>query len=109
VRGINLTRESVPDATTLMGFRHLLEANALPQAILEEINNLLKERGLFMKQGIPITALCSTKNEKRERVPDMHQTKKGNQGCFVCKQVASPTLSDAPQTRNRFPLSPTGC
>jgi len=88
--GINLARESVPDATTLMGFRHLLEANELPQAILKEVNSLLKERGLLMNQGTLIDATLiaapsSTKNEKRERDPSMHQTKKGNQWYFGMK------------------------
>src|SRR5450759_3216609 len=54
--GINLTKESVPDATTLMGFRHLVEANELPQAIFKEVNTLLKERGLLMSQGTLIDA-----------------------------------------------------
>ena len=88
--GINLARESVPDATTLMGFRHLLEANELPQAMLKEVNALLKERGLLMNQGTLIDATLiaapsSTKNEKRERDPSMHQTKKGNQWYFGMK------------------------
>ena len=88
--GINLAKESVPDATTLMGFRHLLEVNQLPQAILKEVNSLLKERGLLMSQGTLIDATLiaapsSTKNEKRERDPDMHQAKKGNQWHFGMK------------------------
>ncbi len=88
--GINLAKESVPDATTLMGFRHLLEVNQLPQAILKEVNSLLKERVLLMSQGTLIDATLiaapsSTKNEKRERDPDMHQAKKGNQWHFGMK------------------------
>ena len=88
--GINLAKEAVPDATTLMGFRHLLEANQLPQAILKEVNTLLKERGLLMNQGTLIDATLiaapsSTKNEKHERDPDMHQAKKGNQWHFGMK------------------------
>ena len=45
---INLAKESVPGATILMGFWHLLEANKLPQAIFKEVNALLKEHGLLM-------------------------------------------------------------
>ena len=48
---IDLCKQSVPDATTLMGFRHLLEANDLSQTMLAEINAMLKERGLLMSQG----------------------------------------------------------
>jgi IS5 family transposase len=67
-----------------------LEANQLPQAILKEVNTLLKERGLLMNQGTLIDATLiaapsSTKNEKRERDPDMHQAKKGNQWHFGMK------------------------
>ena len=85
--GINLAKESVPDATTLMGFRHLLEDNQLPGAILKEVNTLLKEKNLLMSQGTLIDATLiaapsSTKNEKHERDPEMHQTKKGNQWHF---------------------------
>ena len=88
--GIDLNVESVPDATTLMGFRHLLEAHALPQALLKEVNALLKERGLLMNQGTLIDATLiaapsSTKNKSHTRDPDMHQVKKGNQWHFGMK------------------------
>jgi IS5 family transposase len=88
--GINLATESVPDATTLMGFRHLLEQNALPGAILKEVNNLLKERNVLMSQGTLIDATLiaapsSTKNEQHARDPQMHSTKKGNQWHFGLK------------------------
>ena len=49
--GIDLSRESVPDSTTLMGFRHLLEANDLTRAMLVELNALLLEQGLLMTEG----------------------------------------------------------
>src|SRR3990167_8640116 len=48
---IDLSQQSVPDATTLMGFRHLLEANDLTQAMLVEVNAMLIERGLLMSKG----------------------------------------------------------
>jgi IS5 family transposase len=87
---IDLSRQSVPDATTLMGFRHLLEANDLPQALLVEVNAMLIERGLLMSQGTLVDATLiaapsSTKNQKHARDPEMHQTKKGNQWHFGLK------------------------
>lgn len=87
---IDLAVESVPDATSLLNFRHLLENNRLPQAMLTEVNALLAERGLLMNRGTLIDATLiaapsSTKNEKRERDPEMHQTKKGNQWYFGMK------------------------
>lgn len=87
---IDLSHESVPDATTLMGFRHLLEAHDLPQAMLVEINAMLIERGLLMSKGslvdaTLIAAPSSTKNQAHARDPEMHQTKKGNQWHFGLK------------------------
>jgi IS5 family transposase len=87
---IDLSRQSVPDATTLMGFRHLLEANDLPQAMLIEVNAMLIERGLLMSQGTLVDATLiaapsSTKNREHARDPEMHQTKKGNTWHFGLK------------------------
>jgi transposase, IS5 family len=88
--GIDLTVSNVPDSTTLMDFRHLLEKNALPQAMLNEVNELLKERGLLMSQGTLIDATLiaapsSTKNKSHQRDPEMHQVKKGNEWHFGMK------------------------
>jgi IS5 family transposase len=87
---IDLSRQSVPDATTLMGFRHLLEANGLPQAMLVEVNAMLIERGLLMSKGTLVDATLiaapnSTKNREHARDPEMHQTKKGNEWHFGLK------------------------
>jgi IS5 family transposase len=87
---IDLSRQSVPDATTLMGFRHLLEANDLTQAMLVEVNAMLIERGLLMSKGTLVDATLiaapsSTKNQEHARDPEMHQTKKGNQWHFGLK------------------------
>lgn len=60
--GIDLAIESVPDATMLLRFRHLLEKYALPQRIFEEINASLTERGLVMREGTIVAAAPSTKN-----------------------------------------------
>ena len=87
---IDLGRQSVPDATTLMGFRHLLEAHELTQAMLAEVNAMLKQRGLLMSQGTLVDATLiaapsSTKNREHSRDAEMHQTKKGNQWYFGLK------------------------
>ena len=73
----------VPDATTLLGFRHLLEEHGLTQKLFAEINAVLSERGAFLREGTIVDATIiaaapSTKNKGKERDPEMHQTKKGN-------------------------------
>jgi IS5 family transposase len=88
--GVNLSVESVPDATTLLHFRHLLEENDLTKGILGEVNALLSERHLFMREGTIVDATIiaaapSTKNARKERDPEMHQTKKGNAWHFGMK------------------------
>jgi IS5 family transposase len=88
--GIDLSVESVPDATTLLHFRHLLEAHALTEKIFLEVGALLAEKKLSMREGTIVDATIiaappSTKNAKRERDPEMHQTKKGNQWHFGLK------------------------
>jgi IS5 family transposase len=88
--GIDLSAESVPDATTLLGFRHLLEEHALGPEIFQEVNAHLSERALLMRAGTIVDATIiaappSTKNAKRERDPEMHQTKKGQEWHFGMK------------------------
>jgi len=88
--GIDLSRESVPDATTLLKFRRLLQDNDLTRTLLDEINAHLTEQGLLMRAGTIVDATIiaapsSTKNEGKTRDPDMHQTKKGNQWFFGMK------------------------
>jgi len=88
--GIDLGSEAVPDATTLLKFRHLLEAHDLGRRIFEEVGALLEERKLLLREGTLmdasiIAAPASTKNRRRERDPAMHQTKKGNQWYFGMK------------------------
>lgn len=77
--------ESVPDATTLPCFRHLLEKHALTQRIFEEVNAHLAEQGLFMREGTIVAAAPSTKNKAKQRDPEMKQTRKGNQWYFGMK------------------------
>ena len=88
--GMSLTRGSLPDETTILNFRHLLERNDLATRLLAEVNAMLGERGLLLRHGTIvdatiISAPSSTKNESGERDPDMHQTKKGNNWRFGMK------------------------
>ncbi|HEY5259562.1 MAG TPA: IS5 family transposase [Rhabdochlamydiaceae bacterium] len=88
--GVDLGGESVPDATTLLKFRHLLEENDLSKAIFEEIGTHLRQKKLLMKEGsivdaTIINAPSSTKNAEGKRDPQMHQTRKGNQWYFGMK------------------------
>jgi IS5 family transposase len=87
---IDLSAEGVPDATTLLNFRHLLETHDLCQGLFTAINADLAARGLLLREGTLVDATLiaapsSTKNAKRERDPEMHQTKKGNQWYFGMK------------------------
>lgn len=88
--GIDLLRERVPDATTLMNFRHLLEAHRLAPRILDRVNAQLEAQGLLLREGTIVDATLvaappSTKNQAQHRDPEMHQTKKGNQWYFGMK------------------------
>jgi transposase, IS5 family len=80
----------LPDESTILRFRHLLEKHNLGQEILATVNMILQRHGLMLKAGTVvdatlISAPSSTKNESGERDPEMHQTKKGNQWYFGMK------------------------
>lgn len=82
--GINFMEEQVPDATTLLKFRHLLEKHSICEALFKDIVGRLDAAGLMMRGGTIvdatiISAPSSTKNKEGQRDPEMHQTKKGNQ------------------------------
>ena len=88
--GIDLGREPVPDATTILKFRHLLEKHDLGQAIFAEVGRLLQARGLRLSAGTIVDATIiaapsSTKNAEQQRDPEMRQTRKGNQWHFGLK------------------------
>lgn len=88
--GIDLGRESAPDATTLLKFRRLLETHELTRTVFDTINRHLTEKGLMLKEGTVVDATIiaapsSTKNQDRNRDPEMHQTKKGNNWHFGMK------------------------
>ena len=88
--GIDLGREPVPDETTVCKFRHLLEEHELGGAMLETVNLHLESRGVRISTGTIVDATIihapsSTKNQRQERDPAMHQTKKGKQWYFGMK------------------------
>ena len=80
----------IPDETTILNFRRLLEENELAQEMLTRVNRYLSRKGLLVKHGsivdaTIIAAPSSTKNADGKRDPEMHQTKKGNQWHFGMK------------------------
>jgi IS5 family transposase len=80
----------LPDESTILRFRHMLEQNDLGMQILAAVNAKLIDRGLLLKTGTVVDATLiaapsSTKNSTGERDPEMHQTKKGNQWHFGMK------------------------
>ncbi|EEW1783900.1 TPA: IS5 family transposase, partial [Escherichia coli] len=85
-----LSLERIPDETTILNFRRLLEKHELAAGILCVNNGYLGDRGLSLRQGTIVDATLihapsSTKNQDGKRDPEMHQTKKGNQYYFGMK------------------------
>ena len=88
--GFGGVTEALPDETTILNFRHLLEKHELTAGLLEEINAHLKDQGLLVSKGSMVDATLihapsSTKNQEQARDPEMHQTKKGKQWYFGMK------------------------
>ena len=88
--GINFLEEDVPDATTLLKFRRLLEKHGLNKLFFEAINRVMVETGHMLKGGSVVDATIinapsSTKNAQKQRDPEMHQTKKGSEWRFGMK------------------------
>jgi len=88
--GIDLGRAPAPDETTILNFRHLLEEHDLGGQMLDAVNLYLASRGIRITTGTIVDATIihapsSTKNEKKERDPEMHQTRKGKQWYFGAK------------------------
>jgi IS5 family transposase len=88
--GLDQGEENLPDESTILRFRHLLEANNLSIQILATVNATLTAKGLLLRSGTVVDATLiaapsSTKNNSGERDPEMHQTKKGNQWHFGMK------------------------
>ncbi len=87
---IDLGRERVPDATTLLNFRHLLEKHGFGAALFARVGELLLANGMKLSGGTIVDATLiaaapSTKNQDKARDPEMHQVKKGNQWHFGMK------------------------
>lgn len=87
---IDFMEEQVPDATTLLKFRHLLEENHLGEEFFKAINRVMEATGHIMHGGTIvdaaiISAPSSIKNVEKKRDPEMHQTKKGNEWKFGMK------------------------
>jgi IS5 family transposase len=88
--GIELVEDDIPDESTILRFRHLLEEHQLTEQIFAEIRTLLEEKRLLLKSGTIVDATIiaapsSTKNAEGKRDPEMHQTKKGKDWHFGMK------------------------
>lgn len=88
--GIDLLAQTVPDESTILHFRHLLESHRLQEHFFEVVNSLLISKGLLMKEGTIVDATIihapsSMKNEEKKRDPEMTQTRKGNMWYFGMK------------------------
>jgi IS5 family transposase len=88
--GIELAEDRVPDESTILRFRHLLEAHDLTEAIFREVRALLEEKRLLLKSGTIVDATIiaappSTKNAEQARDPEMRQTRKGKDWHFGMK------------------------
>ena len=88
--GLSRGIDNIPDETTILNFRHLLERHNLSKAIFDEVKAVLAAKGLLLKEGpvvgaTTIHAPTSTKNSSGSRDPKMRSTKKGNQWYFGMK------------------------
>ncbi len=88
--GVSTDADVIPDETSILNFRRLLEKQKLTELLLTEINTHLCERGLLVGKGTIVDATIinapsSTKNAKKKRDPQMHQTRKGKQWYFGMK------------------------
>src|SRR4051794_28470724 len=87
---LELGRDPIPDETTILNFRHLLEAHELTKTVFEAVAEYLEARGAMLHGGTIVDATLiaaspSTKNEAGKRDPQMHSSKKGNQWYFGMK------------------------
>jgi IS5 family transposase len=109
--GIDLGDEAARDETTICKFRHLMERHNLGDPLFHLVNQCLHEKGLKVNRGTIvdasiITAPASTQNKKKQRDPEMHQTKKGNQWVFGMKARIG-VASRAKLIHHSWPRPPT--
>jgi len=88
--GIELGEDVVPDESTILNFRHLLEEHSLTEGLFQEVKGVLEERGVWIKSGTIVDATIiaaptSTKNQERKRDPEMRSTQKGTTWYFGMK------------------------
>ena len=88
--GLELGRDAIPDETTILNFRHLLERHDLTKAVFAAVAEHLEARGALLRGGTIVDATLiaaspSTKNQTGRRDPEMSQSKKGNQWYFGMK------------------------
>lgn len=88
--GLDAGIDTLPDETTILNFRHLLQTHRLSTRLFAEVNSLLAEKGLLLREGTTVDATLiaappSTKNWDGQRDSEMTQTKKGNQWHFGMK------------------------
>jgi IS5 family transposase len=88
--GVELVEDALPDETTILNFRRLLERHELTAQLMNTINDVLEQKGLLLKGGTMVDATIihaapSTKNKGKTRDPKRHQTKKGNPWLFGMK------------------------
>ncbi len=88
--GIELGEEGVPDESTILNFRHLLEGHGLTEKLLSEVNGYLSDKKLLLREGTIVDATliaapASTKNQNKGRDPEMSSTKKGSNYHFGMK------------------------
>lgn len=88
--GIELGEDRIPDETTILNFRHLLERHRLTEKLFAEVNAHLADHGITLRSGTLVDAMIidapsSTKNEAKARDPEMSSTKKGNDWFFGMK------------------------
>ena len=88
--GIELGDDRIPDETTILNFRHLLEKHQLTEKLFAEVNAYLADKGITLRSGTLVDATIidapsSTKNKAKARDPEMSSTKKGNDWYFGMK------------------------